>query len=95
MSVRTNPEVKWGAAVEWMQVSAVAPGSSAAKRHLGAGDRIIAIEDQPVTKLSRDGMLEVLFQRKAGDIVRLLVLGKDQAMPQFIDLTAGRPGTAK
>ena len=95
MSVMTNSEVKWGGEIEWMRVSAVVPGTSAAKQNLGSGDRIMAIDDRLVTKLSRDAMLEVLFQRKTGDRVNLLVLGKGQSMPRFVGLTANRPDLAK
>jgi hypothetical protein len=91
MSVKTNFEVIGGADVEWMLVSAVAPGSSAARMNLSAGDRILAIDGRQVTELSRDAMLERLFQRKPGDTSRLLVLGRKDALPRFVTLSATRP----
>jgi C-terminal processing protease CtpA/Prc len=91
MSVRTNFEVKWGGDIEWMRVSAVAAGSSAARQGLVPGDRIMAIDGEPVTKLGRDSMIEKLFLRETGDRVEILVLGPAKALPRFVILTANRP----
>ncbi len=91
MSVRTNYQVQWGGSLEWMEVIAVEPGSSAAQQNLSWGDRIIAIDGQPVTELQRDSMLATLFERKAGDRVDVLVLRAAQALPRFVTLTARRP----
>jgi hypothetical protein len=91
MSVKTNFEVIGGGDIEWMLISAVAPGSSAARMNLGAGDRILAIDGRQVTELNRDAMLERLFQRKKGETSRLLVLGRRDALPRFVILSASRP----
>ena len=95
MSVRTNLAVKWGEPVEWMKVIGVQPESSAASQNLRPGDRIMAIDGQPVTKFDRDAMLEVLFQRKSGDRAELLLLGAGQVLPRFVTLTAAKPRLAK
>ena len=92
MSVKTNFDVKWGGSVEWMLVTAVDPGSSASRRGIVAGDRIMAIDGRLVTALDRDAMLDLLFQRKKGDASRLLVFGQKDAFPRFITLIANRPG---
>jgi predicted metalloprotease with PDZ domain len=94
MSVKTNLAVKWGDGVEWMEVSGVVRESSAAKQHLQAGDRILAIDGQLITKFGRDSMLDALFQRKAGDRVELLVMSAGQALPRYVTLTAERPRRA-
>jgi predicted metalloprotease with PDZ domain len=92
MSVKTNFDVKWGGTVEWMLVTAVAAGSSAARMGIVAGDRIMAIDGRRVTDLDRDAMLDLLFQRKKGDTSRLLVFGQKDAFPRFVILAASRPG---
>jgi S1-C subfamily serine protease len=92
MSVKTNFDVKWGGTVEWMLVTAVAAGSSAARTGIVAGDRIMAIDGRRVTELDRDAMLDLLFQRKKGDTSRLLVFGQKDAFPRFVTLAASRPG---
>lgn len=92
MSVRTNLEVKWGGGVAWMLVSAVEPGSSAARRGIVAGDRILAIDGRAVTELGRDAMLDVLFHRKKGEAARMLVLAQGEALPRFLTLVASPPG---
>jgi predicted metalloprotease with PDZ domain len=92
MSVRTNFEVKWGGTVEWMLVTAVEADSSASRRGIVAGDRIMAIDGRLVTALDRDAMLDLLFQRKKGDTSRLLVFGQKDAFPRFVTLAASRPG---
>ena len=91
MSVKTNFEVKWGGNVEWMLVTGIAPGSSAAAARLAFGDRILAIDGRLIKEFDRDAMLGALFARKKGDIVRLLVLGQREAMPRFVSLVANRP----
>lgn len=91
LSVKTNFEVVTGGNVQWMEVSALEPGSAAALRGLARGDRILAIDAAPVTELSRGAMLEKLFQRKKGEQVRLLVMGSGDPLPRFVMLVAGRP----
>lgn len=91
MSVKTNFDVKWGGNVEWMLVTAVDPGSSASRRGIFAGDRIMAIDGRLVTAMDRDAMLDILFQRKKGDTSRLLVFGQKDPFPRFVTLIASRP----
>lgn len=91
MSVKTNFDVKWGGKVEWMVVTGVAPGSSAARMRVAPGDRIMAIDGRKITDLDRDDMLDALFQRKKGDRSRLLVLSPRDGLPHFIVLVAHRP----
>jgi membrane-associated protease RseP (regulator of RpoE activity) len=91
LSVRTNPEVKFGAAITWMQISAVLPGSAAAQLGLLPGDSILALDGRPITEFDRDAMLAILFLRKQGDRVDLLILGEHGGMPRFIALNALRP----
>ena len=88
VSVKTNVEVKWGGAIEWMQVSGVEPGSLAAARNLRVGDQVLAIDKRPVTELDRDSMLEVLFQREKGDRSQLLILAVGEALPRFVTLVS-------
>jgi predicted metalloprotease with PDZ domain len=92
MSVKTNFEVKWGGRIEWMQVSGVDAGSSAARLDLRVGDKILAIDGRLISELERDAMLEALFQRKKGDRSQFLVLGVRQALPRFVTLVANRAG---
>jgi membrane-associated protease RseP (regulator of RpoE activity) len=95
MSVKTNLEVSWGGAVEWMFVTRVAAGSSASNVGLAPGDRILAIDGRTVSEMDREAMLAALFQRKKGDQSRLLVLGQREALPRFVTLVANRPGDMK
>ncbi len=88
MSVKTNLEVQWGGAIEWMQVSAVATASSAAKAGLVAGDRILAIDGRTIGEMHRDGMLGALFGREKGEASRMLVLSRNEGLPRFIRLVA-------
>ena len=88
MSVKTNLEVKFGRRIEWMQVSAVAAGSSAWRLGLMGGDRILAIDGRMVTDMDRDAMLDCLFHRKKGDSSRLLVMGSKDGFPRFVTLIA-------
>ena len=92
MSVKTNFEVKWGGRIEWMQVSGVDAGSSAARLNLRVGDKILAIDGRLISELDRDAMLEALFQRKKGDRSQFLVLGVREALPRFVTLVANRTG---
>lgn len=91
MSVKTNFEVAQGENVQWMEVSGVEPDGPAAGARLSIGDRILAIDGTLVTTLTRDGLLDVLFKRKTGDRVRLLVARRNEALPQFVRLAARRP----
>jgi len=95
MSVKTNFEVKWGGSIEWMLVSGVDAGRSAARLDLRAGDRILAIDSRVIADLDRDAMLAAVFQRIKGDRAQLLVLGVRQALPRFVTLTADRAGSSQ
>jgi hypothetical protein len=55
------------------------------------GARIMANAGQLVVGMERDAMLGLFFQRKKGERSRLLVLGRRQAMPGFVNLIANRP----
>lgn len=90
MSVKTNFEVASGGPVQWMEVSGLEPGGSAAVRGLAVGDRILALGGVEVTTLSKAAMLEALFQRKKGEPMRVLVMAARDAFPRFIVLVAGR-----
>ena len=90
MSVKTNFGVASGENVQWMEVSALEPGGSAVARGLAPGDRILAIERVPVTELNKSAMLAVLFQRKKGEQVRVLVMARGDPLPRFVVLVAGR-----
>ena len=91
MSVKTNFDVQWGGQVEWMIVTGVARGSSAARVKVGVGDRILAIDGRLVATMDREAMLERLFQRKQGDVSRVLVLSRDEPFPRMVTLIAARP----
>lgn len=91
MSVKTNFEVVTGGNVQWMEVSALAPGGSAAARGLVAGDRIRALDAVAVTTLNQTAMLEALFQRKKGEQMRVLVMAQGDVFPRFVVLVASRP----
>ncbi len=90
-SIVTNEEVLHNGAVKWVQVGVVLPGSIADQHNLDTGMKIVAINDVPVTELSRDELLRLLFERESGEHVRLLVLSRSLGLlPVFIDL-AGPP----
>lgn len=91
MSVRTNFEVEWGGAVDWMQVSGVQPDSSASTQRIAVGDRVLAVDGTLIKGMGRDEMLERLFQRKKGERSRFLILSRRRPLPHFVILTASRP----
>jgi hypothetical protein len=87
LSVVTNTEVAVGGAIEWMQVGVVIPGSPAGQRGLFTGIEILAIDDVPIARLSREEMLHRLFERESGERVRLLVYSRQfGSLPRFIVL---------
>lgn len=91
MSVRTNFEVSRNGEVEWMRISGVDRGSSAAEANLRPGDRILAIGGRPLKEFGRDAMLEIIFYGKNGVRMKFLVLGAGDALAQFVTLTSRRP----
>ncbi len=91
LSVKTNFEVAVGEHVQWMEVTSTEPNSSARNAGLLPGERILAINSQQVTGLTKSGLEEYLFRRKKGEQVRLLVLGSRHGLPRFVSLVAARP----
>ena len=91
MSVQTNAEVSWAGPVDWMRISAVDPGSAAARANLLPGDRILAIDGILITKLEKTQMLDLLFHRRPGASSRMLILGQHGPLPRFVTLVARRP----
>jgi len=90
LSVVTNTEVTLGGKIEWMRVGVVLPGSPAARQGLFTGIEILAIDDRPVTELTREDMLHALFERESGEQVRLLVYSRPLGpLPRFITLGGG------
>jgi len=91
LSVVTNVEVTLGGKIEWMRVGTVLPGRPAAQQGLFTGIEILAIDNIPVAQLTREDMLHALFEREAGDAVRLLVYSRHFGpLPRFI-LLQSRP----
>ena len=90
-SIITNEEVLRGKPVKRVQVGVVLPGSIADRYQLTTGMKIIAIDNILVTDLHRDDLLHLLYEREAGEHVRLLVLSRAIGLlPTFVDL-AGPP----
>jgi len=87
LSVVTNTEVAAGGAIEWMRVGVVLPDSPAARQRLFTGIEILAINGTPVAHLSREEMLHTLFEREAGEPVRLLLYSRHFGpLPRFVTL---------
>ena len=87
LSVVTNTEVALGGRIEWMQVGVVIPGGRAAQQGLFTGLQILAIDGVVVTAITRDDMLHALFERTAGEHVRLLVYSRAFGpLPRFVIL---------
>jgi C-terminal processing protease CtpA/Prc len=87
LSVVTNTEVAVGGAIEWMRVGVVIPGSAAARQGLFTGVEILAIDNLPVARISREHMLHLLFERESGQQVRLLVYSRQFGpLPRFVTL---------
>jgi C-terminal processing protease CtpA/Prc len=87
LSVVTNTEVALGGPIEWMRVGVVIPGSPAARQGLFTGVEILAIDNIPVARLSREDMLHLLFERESGQQVRLLVYSRHfGSLPKFVTL---------
>ncbi len=87
LSVVTNVEVTIGGKIEWMRVGVVVPDRSAARHGLFTGVEILAIESVPIAQLSREDMLHALFEREAGEHVRLLVYSRKLSpLPRFVIL---------
>ena len=87
LSVVTNAEVAVGGAIEWMRVGVVLPESPAARQGLFTGIEILAIDNVPIARLSREEMLHLLFERESGEHVRLLVYSRQFGpLPRFVTL---------
>jgi hypothetical protein len=87
LSVVTNTEVALGGSIEWMRIGVVMPGSPAAQGGLFTGIEILAIDNVPIAQLSREDMLHLLFEREAGESVRLLVYSRHFGpLPRFVRL---------
>jgi PDZ domain len=87
LSVVTNTEVTLGGKIEWMRIGVVLPGSPAARQGLFTGIEILAIDDRPIAELTREDMLHALFEREAGEQVRLLVYSRQFGpLPRFVIL---------
>ncbi len=87
LSVVTNTEVALGGTIEWMRVGVVLPGSPAARQRLFTGIEILAIDNIPIAQLTREDMLHLLFERDAGESVRLLVYSRQFGpLPRFVTL---------
>jgi hypothetical protein len=87
LSVVTNTEVALGGKIEWMRIGVVLPGSPAGRQGLFTGIEILAIDNQPIAELSREAMLHLLFEREAGEPVRLLLYSRQFGpLPRFVSL---------
>jgi hypothetical protein len=87
LSVVTNTEVTLGGRIEWMRIGVVLPDSLAAREGLFTGIEILAIDGRPVAELTREDMLHSLFEREAGEQVRLLVYSRPFGpLPRFVTL---------
>ncbi len=87
LSVVTNTEVAVGGPIEWMRVGVVLPDTPAARQGLFTGIEILAINNIPVAQLSREDMLHQLFEREAGEPVRLLLYSRQFGpLPRFVTL---------
>lgn len=87
LSVVTNTEVAAGGPIEWMRVGVVLPGSPAARQGLFTGVEILAIDNIPIARLTREDMLHLLFEREPGEHVRLLVYSRYfGSLPLFVTL---------
>lgn len=87
LSVVTNTEVAVGGPIEWMTVGVVLPGSPAARQRLFTGIEILAINGTPIAHLTREQMLHALFEREAGESVRLLIYSRHLGpLPMFVTL---------
>jgi hypothetical protein len=87
LSVVTNVEVTVGGKIEWMRVGVILPGRPAARQGLLTGMEILAIDGIPIAQLSREDMLHALFEREAGEHVRLLIYARQfGSLPRFVVL---------
>jgi C-terminal processing protease CtpA/Prc len=70
-----------------MRIGVVLPDSLAAREGLFTGIEILAIDGRPVAELTREDMLHSLFEREAGEQVRLLVYSRPFGpLPRFVTL---------
>ncbi len=90
LTVVTNHGVRQGGPIQWIVIGDVAPRSHAALAGLVMGDEIMAVDGVLLENLPRDGLRRGLFDRQAGDRIRLLVHTSTQTLPQFVELIAGR-----
>ncbi len=74
-------------------VTAVAPGSPALKAGLQAGDKVLSVDG--VALGTRRALIELLEGRKAGDILRVLVLRRGVQVECRVELTERAPRRAK
>jgi predicted metalloprotease with PDZ domain len=87
ISILTNKAVATGGKVEWMIVSAVAPGSGASLAGLSPGDRIYSIDGESVVKFSKAQMLSTFFHKTIGTELRLEVADPRTQARRIVTLT--------
>jgi membrane-associated protease RseP (regulator of RpoE activity) len=87
ISILTNKAVATGGKVEWMIVSAVAPGSGASLAGLSPGDRIYSIDSESVVKFSKAQMLSIFFHKTIGAELRLEVADPRTQARRIVTLT--------
>jgi membrane-associated protease RseP (regulator of RpoE activity) len=87
ISILTNKAVATGGKVEWMIVSAVAPGSAASLAGLSPGDRIYSIDGASVLKFSKAQMLGTFFHKTIGAELRLEVADPRTQARRIVTLT--------
>jgi len=87
LSVVTNAEVKQGGKIEWVRVGLIIPGSLADQINLMPWDQILAIDRVMVTELDRETLLQLLFQKSAGERLTLLIMSRRNGLlPIFVTL---------
>jgi hypothetical protein len=87
LSVVTNAEVQRGGKIKWVRVGVVIPGSLADQNNLMPWDQILAIDRVMVTELDREAMLQLLFEKSAGERLTLLVMSRRNGLlPVFVTL---------
>ena len=90
LTVLTNKGVRQGGPIQWIVIGEVAPRSHAEMVGLVMGDELMAVDGVLLEELNHDGLVRRLFNRQAGERIRLLVYKPTQMLPYFVELIAGR-----
>jgi carboxyl-terminal processing protease len=79
----------------WIEISAVLPGTPAAKLGLEAGDQILSVNGQDAALMLSQAEVEGLLAGPEGETIELAVQRRREPAPAALKITLGRPEVAR